>query len=44
LIRDGSIPAFKATVTLENYRRGRSIKSQAVACSRASRAWKVALL
>jgi len=25
LIRDGSMPAFKATVTLENYRRGRSI-------------------
>jgi hypothetical protein len=30
-------------VTLENYRRGRSFKSQAVACSRSSRAWKIAL-
>src|SRR6266576_4567702 len=39
-----SAPASKKTVTLENSRRGCSVKSKAVACSTASRAWKVAVI
>jgi hypothetical protein len=36
-------PLINAIVTLENYRRGRSVESHAVSYSRASPAWKVAL-